>query len=91
MQKYRKKPVIIEAQQWDGTYKEMRRLEEELNIIMASASYRMVDNTVSTWRIVTLEGAMEVKKDDWIIVGVKGEVYPCKPDIFEMTYEKVQD
>lgn len=39
--------------------------------------------------IETLEGTMKANKGDWIIKGVKGELYPCKPDVFEMTYEKV--
>ena len=41
--------------------------------------------------IETLEGVMKANKGDWIIKGVKGELYPCKPDVFEMTYEKVID
>ena len=41
--------------------------------------------------IETLEGTMKANKGDWIIKGVKGELYPCKPDVFEMTYEKVND
>lgn len=40
--------------------------------------------------IETLEGTMKADKGDWIIKGVKGELYPCKPDVFEMTYEKVE-
>ena len=40
--------------------------------------------------IETLEGVMKANKGDWIIKGVKGELYPCKPDVFEMTYEKVE-
>lgn len=40
--------------------------------------------------IETLEGVMKAEKGDWIIKGVKGELYPCKPDVFEMTYEKVE-
>ena len=59
-EKYRKKPVIIEAYQTD----------KELTI-------------------ETLEGTMKANKGDWIIKGVKGELYPCKPDVFEETYEKV--
>ena len=39
--------------------------------------------------IETLEGTMKADKGDWIIKGVKGELYPCKPDVFKMTYEKV--
>ena len=41
--------------------------------------------------IETLEGVMKANKGDWIIRGVKGELYPCKPDVFEMTYEKVKE
>ena len=41
--------------------------------------------------IETLEGVMKADKGDWIIRGVKGELYPCKPDVFEMTYEKVEE
>jgi len=41
--------------------------------------------------IETLEGTMKADKGDWIIRGVKGELYPCKPDVFEMTYEKVKE
>lgn len=41
--------------------------------------------------IHTLEGTMRAEKDDWIICGVKGEIYPCKPDVFEMTYEPVYE
>ncbi len=40
--------------------------------------------------IVTLEGTMKANKGDWVITGIKGEQYPCKPDIFEATYEKVE-
>jgi hypothetical protein len=43
------------------------------------------------WSILTLEGTMDANPGDWIIKGVKGEFYPCKPDIFEQTYEKVED
>jgi hypothetical protein len=41
--------------------------------------------------IATLEGDMMVSENDWVIKGVKGELYPCKPDIFEMTYEPVEE
>lgn len=43
------------------------------------------------FRVTTLEGVMEGKKGDWLIRGVNGELYPCKPDIFDKTYEKVKD
>ena len=43
------------------------------------------------WSIVTLEGPMEISKGDYVIQGVKGEIYPCKPEIFEASYDKVDD
>ena len=89
--KYRKKPIVIEAQQWDGTFQETMRLSEEMKIDTVSKSYNVMDNTVSLWRIGTLEGPHEVSKGDWIIKGIKGELYPCKPDIFEMTYNEEID
>lgn len=48
-------------------------------------------NHPSAIEIVTLEGVMRADLDDWIICGVKGEIYPCKPDIFEATYEPVSE
>ena len=73
--KYRKKPVVIEANQFTSTNH-------------VAGVYR--DPTSSTgFSIDTLEGKHEVTLNDWIITGVKGEMYPCKPDIFEMTYEKL--
>jgi len=80
MSKYRKKPVVIEAVQWNGNnHRELLQLGLEGNSV--------VDRQGSI-SIVTLEGVMSATKGDWIIKGVKGEFYPCKPGIFEMTYEK---
>jgi hypothetical protein len=81
-QKFVKKPVVIEAVQWDG-------LADTANIFIGEsygkdwwyASY----NDVSII-IPTLEGNHVGLVGDWIIKGVKGEFYPCKPDIFELTY-----
>jgi hypothetical protein len=75
--KFRKKPVVIEATQWfkDGDHPK---------VIKATLSGMPVN------LIETLEGEHIVSPGDWIITGVKGEHYPCKPDIFEMTYEKVK-
>ena len=59
--------------------------------------YRKIPVTIEAYQtdkemeIKTLEGTMKANKGDWIIKGVKGELYPCKPDVFEMTYEKVND
>ena len=73
---YRKKPVVIEAY----------RLEEEPapDWALLSAAIEFVWDGA---KIHTLEGTMRALKGDWIIKGVKGELYPCKNDIFEATYE----
>lgn len=78
--KYRKKPVTIEAIQWLGT-----NLSEIDDFIGKS-----ITNKGTTLIIHTLEGDMEASIGDYIIKGVKGEFYPCKPDIFLATYEKVE-
>lgn len=76
MAKYRKKPVVIEATQWfkDGDHPAVR-------------PSRFTAITKRLGVIDTLEGEHVVTPGDWIITGVKGEHYPCKPDIFQMTYE----
>lgn len=88
MSKFRKKPVVIEAIQWKGNnHFEAREFMgfEELKTILWSA-----ENKTDAVLIDTLEGQMMVKPFDWIIKGVKGEFYPCKPDIFAETYEPVE-
>jgi hypothetical protein len=85
--KFRKKPVVIEAQQWDGSLSEMRRITDECRIGLTALNAE--GGKVTEWRIPTLEGSHIVSPMDWIIKGVKGEFYPCKPDIFELTYEAV--
>lgn len=89
MAKYRKKPVVIEAVQLTReTLEEVRDFmggEEQRNV---SFTINFKDGAVS---IHTLEGKMRASLNDWIIKGVKGEFYPCKPDIFAQTYEKVED
>ena len=87
---YRKKPVVIEAERffpqktpWPDGVKQYDKERAE-----------NVEGTKSVWygwRIQTLEGPFEVTPGDWIITGVKGEKYPCKPDIFDMTYERVDE
>jgi len=75
---YRKKPVEIDAIQWTGD----NRLE-----IFDFCNMSYIND--QELRIQTLEGSMIASVGDYIIKGVKGEFYPCKPDIFEMTYEKI--
>lgn len=82
--KFRKKPEV-EAIQYVGsnTIEISKFTEIPLdNLCVASFVSKLIINT--------LEGKMTADVDDWIIKGVKGEFYPCKPDIFEMTYEKVE-
>jgi hypothetical protein len=81
--KYRKKPVVIEAVQWKGGVKEFR---EVIYPFCGSAITKSADENVY---IDTLEGRMTASIGDWIIKGVNEEFYPCKPDIFEKTYEAV--
>ena len=82
MPKFRKKPVTIEAIQWTA-----KNRDEVLALMPAHHwSWQPLDVT-GALRIHTLEGIMTALPGDWIIKGVKGEFYPCKPDIFEATYE----
>lgn len=82
--KFRKKPVEIDAVQWDGTpsFKFTQDLIPYSDKCLIELEY-----TSGQLFIRTLEGRMEVSPNDWIIKGVSGELYPCKPDIFEKTYE----
>lgn len=78
MAKYRKKPVVIEATQWfkHGDHQNVTNY----------ADIALLPEGGYGW-IATLEGGHIVTPGDWIITGVKGEQYPCKPDIFDATYE----
>lgn len=84
MPKFRKKPVVIEAVQWTGD--NLREIKAFMGV--ESVPY---DAGKDSFLIHTLEGNHEASKGDWVIRGVKGEFYPCKPDIFDQTYEKVED
>ena len=82
--KWRKKPVVIEALHYHG--------EESVNLVRlwvgnARPLHHLGDGRLG---IETLEGVMTLAPDDWLIKGVKGEFYPCKPDIFEATYESAE-
>jgi len=89
--KFRKKPVVIEAMQFTGTFPNYDKISEwSNNTIHANTSCEPNTMAVAKIFIPTLEGEMCADLGDWIIRGVKGEFYPCKPDIFEQTYEKVE-
>jgi hypothetical protein len=93
---YRKKPVVIEAMEWDGSAEGATPI---INWVLTSdetATYwcdeNGCDGTDGTHYIAvqTLEGRMLTNAGDYIIKGVNGEFYPCKPDIFAKTYEAVE-
>jgi hypothetical protein len=85
--KYRKKPVVIEAIQY--TEENLPIIKEWLGENLAQLSSEARYRSPYHWVIKTLEGDMKITEGDFIIKGVKGEFYPCKPDIFEATYEKL--
>jgi hypothetical protein len=82
MHKCRKKPVVIEAMQ-----NLLGHAETISSWMKAHGCKHHWDG--ATFTIPTLEGEMRANRGDWIIKGVKGEFYPCKPDIFEATYDPV--
>lgn len=84
MAKFRKKPIVIEAVQWTGkNVWEMWEFCPPLQNETFRANGKLT--------IPTLEGKMVADINDWIIKGIQGEFYPCKPDIFEKTYERVEE
>ena len=88
MAKYRKKPVVIEAFEWTG---DIGQKEEPIWIVEAIKDGSVWFNNECTenvtMEIKTLEGNHIANRGDYIIRGIKGEIYPCKPDIFDQTYE----
>lgn len=91
--KFRKKPVVIEAYQFLPPVYESdcpQFLLDAFKTEVAQIAY-ILDDGEYEMEIKTLEGVMTAIKGDWIIQGVNGEIYPCKPDIFEKTYEKVEE
>jgi len=87
--KYRKKPVVIDAVQFFDTSESIFELGEFIDNQSTRISYADKDNPKVT--ITTLEGNITGSVGDYIIKGISGEFYPCKPDIFKKTYEKVGD
>ena len=82
VQRYRKKPVVVEAIQYDG--ENVPQIVEWMALAESEITFQLQYNALA---IETLEGIMCAGVGDWIIKGVKGEFYPCKPDIFDATYE----
>lgn len=84
---YRKKPVVIEAVQFLDNPERLCELSKFITTQDLRVNYEDPENPVL--KIETLEGVMNASVGDYIIKGVNGEYYPCKPDIFEKTYEEV--
>jgi hypothetical protein len=81
--KFRKRPVVIEAIQWTGSnVAEVDAFFDDGETVAGAGTAIVID---------TLEGAVTAQVGDWIIRGVAGKFYPCKPDIFEATYEPAGD
>ena len=86
MQKFVKKPIVIEAIQYDGI--NITEVEDFVGVKLPTVLFSVEDTQLV---IPTLEGDMKASKGDYIIKGIKGEFYPCKPDIFKSTYNVVED
>ena len=87
MQKYQKRPVMVEAIQYDDKSETDIELQEKFGVDPVRVSYKNPDDPILI--IETLEGEMKAHIGDYIIKGVHGELYQCKPDIFEETYIKL--
>jgi len=86
--KYRKKPVVIEAMRLAEVGEEPT---DEMHAWLDARSDKWESDRDEGIAIKTLEGMMRAEPGDWVIEGVKGELYPCKPDIFDATYEPVTE
>jgi len=84
---YRKKPVEVKAIQWDGSTQTLANIHAHLN--QAGRRVKVLHNVGEKLLITTLEGEITASVGDYIIEGVAGELYPCKPAIFDETYEPV--
>lgn len=87
--KYRKKPVEIEAWQFEAPMFMPQPSWFKAAMLAGKIYYQGGENPYYT--IETLEGKMRATAGDWIIRGIQGEIYPCKPDIFAATYEPVME
>ena len=83
IKRYRKKPVEIRAIEWNG-------LKEQRDAITGVTNRQAKFNDDNSVIIPTLEGDHKADLGDMIIIGIKDEVYPCKPDIFELTYDIIE-
>ena len=88
MSKYRKKPVVVDAFKWTGAHDQKEDPEWICEAIeKGHVWFDHPGTSLVTMNISTLEGVMRACVGDYIIKGIKGEIYPCKPDIFEASYD----
>jgi hypothetical protein len=78
--KFRKKPVVVDAELYDGTAASVKR-------VMEMGGTGEINNSPEGLYIVAPGWTVRADKGDWIVKGAEGDLYPCKPDIFEATYE----
>lgn len=90
MPKFIKKPVIIEAYRFNGSSTDVALLNNWIAGGSCPEEGGIKTRDIKNFEIHTLEGVMTANPGDWIIKGVQGEFYPCKPDIFEATYDEVE-
>jgi hypothetical protein len=90
--KYQKKPIVVEAVQWTGyNLEEVKEFAKYVVYEIYDAGWKAGVCPPSTKiTLQTLEGVMTVQQNDYIIKGINGEFYPCKPDIFEKTYDEIK-
>lgn len=93
--KFRKKPVVIEAITFDELVNYGKMSDAPLHNGMpwtfTYGGHPLTHENDDCYLIPTLEGTMKLMRGDWLITGVNGEIYPCKPDIFEKTYEQIEE
>jgi len=92
MKKYVKKPIVVEAMKFEGDMRSYHAIVSWVKESGFNQDYEVMCNFGRGGiALPTLEGDMTANVGDWIIKGVKGEFYPCKPDIFEATYTELTD
>lgn len=89
--RYRKRPVVIDAIQWLGDLEEVFNWMDRTTDGNGTGLTYADDGTGSQLKVHTLEGSLTVSLYDWIICGIEGELYPCKPDIFSKTYDAIEE
>ena len=88
MKRFKKKPVVIDAIQWDG---DTDTIDLLVKAGLVNFWFDVIGGQMVNFRIETLEGVMTVNEGDWVIKGVEGEFYPCKDSAFHKSYDPVGD